>query len=196
MTDDTFTLFNPDGKRLYLTKDEREAFMTAATTQPDRSLRTFCGVLHHTGCRLSETLQLTPERVDLTAGTLIFRSLKKRGKVVYRAVPVPPDFLDALDLVHGIREAQGGKNADQPLWDYSRTTAWRRVHQIMAAARLEDGPHHCPKGLRHGYGVNAITSGVPLNMLQKWLGHTKMETTSIYADAVGEEQQKIAALMW
>ena len=33
-------------------------------------------------------------------------------------------------------------------------------------------------------------------MLQKWLGHVKMETTAIYADAVGDEQKKIAALMW
>jgi integrase len=66
----------------------------------------------------------------------------------------------------------------------------------MTAAGLEDGPHLCPKGLRHGYGVAAIASGVPLNMLQKWLGHAKMETTAIYADAVGAEQQEIAARMW
>ena len=33
-------------------------------------------------------------------------------------------------------------------------------------------------------------------MLQKWLGHAMMETTAIYADAVGEEQQTIATRMW
>ena len=66
----------------------------------------------------------------------------------------------------------------------------------MAAADLPEGPHVTPKGLRHSYGVHAITSGVPLNMLQKWLGHAMMETTAIYADAVGEEQQTIAARMW
>ena len=37
---------------------------------------------------------------------VVFESLKKRRKGVYRAVPVPPELLDALDLVHGIREAQ------------------------------------------------------------------------------------------
>ena len=189
------SLFDPDGNRLYLTQDERRAFMAAASTV-ERPLRTFSGILHHTGCRITEALQLTPQRVDLTAGTVNFRSLKKRGKIIYRAVPVPPDFLDLLDMVHGIREARGTRKADQPLWDYSRTTAWRRVREIMTAARLEDGPHLCPKGLRHGYGVAAIASGVPLNMLQKWLGHAKMETTAIYADAVGDEQKQIAARMW
>ena len=169
--------------------------MQAASTAY-RPIRTLCGVLHYTGCRISEALQLTPQRVDLTAETITFRSLKKRGKVVYRAVPVPPDFLDVLNMVHGIREARGTERERQPLWGYSRTTAWRRVREIMDAAELEDGPHLCPKGLRHGYGVAAIASGVPLNVLQQVLGHAKMETTAIYANALGEERKMIVARMW
>ena len=35
---------------------------------------------------------------------LVFATLKKRQDGHYRAVPVPPALLDALDLVHGIRE--------------------------------------------------------------------------------------------
>jgi hypothetical protein len=34
------------------------------------------------------------------------RKLKKRRRGVFRAVPVPPELLDTLDMVHGIREAQ------------------------------------------------------------------------------------------
>jgi hypothetical protein len=33
-----------------------------------------------------------------------FETLKKCQSGIYRAVPVPPALLDALDLVHGIRE--------------------------------------------------------------------------------------------
>jgi integrase/recombinase XerD len=33
-------------------------------------------------------------------------------------------------------------------------------------------------------------------MVPKWLGHSQRETTAIYANAVGEEQQTIAAHMW
>lgn len=40
----------------------------------------------------------------------------------------------------------------------------------MNAAGIKDGPHKCPKGLRHGYGVNAILKQVPLNMLHKMGG--------------------------
>ncbi len=39
-------------------------------------------------------MQLTADRVDLKAGTLVFESLKKRRRGVYRPVPVPPAFLD------------------------------------------------------------------------------------------------------
>jgi len=80
--------------------------------------------------------------------------------------------------------------------DWSRTTAFRRVKEVMDAARIADGPHKCPKGLRHGYGVQAISSGVPPNMLKKWMGHASLEVTAIYSNALGEEQHKIAARMW
>lgn len=33
----------------------------------------------------------------------VFKTLKKRSKVHYRPVPVPENFLDALNLVHDIR---------------------------------------------------------------------------------------------
>ncbi len=71
-------------------------------------------------------------------------------------------------------------------------TAYRRVMEIMAAAGIADGPHKCPKGLRHGFGVHAISSNVPLNLLSKWMGHARLETTAIYTNALGQEQRKIA----
>ena len=53
-----------------------------------------------------------------------------------------------------------------------------------------------PKGLRHGFGVTAVTKGVSLNLVQKWLGHSQIATTAIYADAVGDEERAINARMW
>ena len=190
-------LHDAQGKCLYVTADERVAFLAAAA-KAARPARTLCGVLHTTGCRVSEALALTPEHVDLPGKAVVFETLKKRRRGVYRAVPVPPGLLDQLDLVHGLREAQrrGKGHADQPLWPWSRMTAWRRVTTVMAAADIPAGPHRSPKGLRHGYGVHAISSGVPLNMLSKWMGHATLEVTAIYANALGAEEQGIAARMW
>jgi len=65
----------------------------------------------------------------------------------------------------------------------------------MAEARLQ-GPQASAKGLRHGFGVQAVSVGIPLNMVQKWLGHAQLSTTAIYADAVGAEEKQIASRMW
>jgi site-specific recombinase XerD len=52
------------------------------------------------------------------------------------------------------------------------------------------------KGLRHSFGLHAIRSGVPLNLVQRWLGHASMNTTAIYLQAIGDEEREIAARMW
>jgi site-specific recombinase XerD len=74
-------------------------------------------------------------------------------------------------------------------------TGWRVVHEVMDQAGLS-GPQACPKGLRHGFGVQAVSAGIPLNLVQRWLGHAQLSTTAIYANAVGAEEQNIAARMW
>lgn len=182
-------LFNAAGQRKYLTPTQRQAFLRAAEGAP-REVATFCGTLAHTGCRISEALALTANRVDAVAGVVILESLKKRRKGIFRAVPVPRAFLEKLDTVHDL-----GSLGDTRLWNWSRTTAWRRVKEIMGAADIH-GLYASPKGVRHGFGIKATASEVPLNMTQKWMGHARLETTAIYANAVGPEEQKLAERMW
>jgi integrase/recombinase XerD len=195
-------LLDAAGHRLYLNAEERAAFLATARRQPARD-RTLCETLHFTGCRPSELVEITPARVDLSGGTIAIRSLKKRkdasgaSKIVYRSVPVPPEHLDTLNTAHGIREAQRScKLANAPIWPLSRVRIWQIVKRIMIEAGIPDAPHRSPKGLRHGFGINATVNGIPLHMLQKWMGHAQLSTTAIYADAVGKEEQDIAARMW
>lgn len=182
-------LFDSSGQRKYLTPEERRTFLRAAEGAPPE-VRTFCETLAHTGCRLSEALALTADRVDAGAGVLVFESLKKRRKGIFRAVPVPPSFLRDLEQAHDLRSL-----GDSRIWDWSRTTGWRRVREVMEAAKVE-GLRATPKGIRHGFGIKAVTSEVPLNMTQKWLGHARLATTSIYTDAIGPEERMIAERMW
>ncbi len=191
-------LIDLQGQRLYLTSKERANFLKASKKAP-HEIRTFCLALHYTGCRISEALALTPRLIDFSGKALVFKTLKKRDKIIYRAVPIPEEALGTLDMVHGLTEALSSKTdtvLNKPLWPWSRMTGFRYVKAVMDEAGISDGPHKCPKGLRHGFGVHAISKGVPLNMLQKWMGHSKMETTAIYTNALGEEQRGIASRMW
>jgi integrase/recombinase XerD len=88
-------------------------------------------------------------------------------------------------MVHGIRElhAKRGKGRGVRLWP------------VMQAAGLEGVPAS-PTGLRHGFGAAAVTAGMPLNLVQKWLGHAQLSTTAVYANAVDAEEKGIARRMW
>jgi site-specific recombinase XerD len=35
-----------------------------------------------------------------------------------------------------------------------------------------------------------------MNLVQRWLGHARISTTAIYADASGPEEQALAARYW
>ncbi|MGC9271416.1 hypothetical protein [Acidiphilium sp.] len=74
------SLYDLTGGRKYLTASERAAFLRR-TTLADRPVRALCLTLYYTGCRLSEALALTADRADLTAGVLVFETLKTRAAV-------------------------------------------------------------------------------------------------------------------
>ena len=90
------------------------------------SLSALCGGAKMIAGRCScSALALTADRVDPGDGVLVFESLKKRRKGVYRAVPVPPDFLDRLRLVHDLELLRHSEDRGRGvrLWPWSRTTA-------------------------------------------------------------------------
>ena len=69
------SLFDGEGNRKYLTAKERDLILAAAA-EASGELRTLIGVLVHTGCRISEALELTADRVDLREGVIVFETLK------------------------------------------------------------------------------------------------------------------------
>lgn len=182
-------LYDKHGHRKYLTASEWSAFLRAAESAAP-TVNTFCQTLAYSGARISEVLALTTDRVDIADGVLIFESLKKRRRGVFRAVPVPPKFLATLKRVHALP----GTGNDR-LWRWSRATAFRRVCEVMDAACIT-GMHATPRGLRHGFGVRCVVRGVPLNLTQRWLGHSSVAVTAIYCNATGPEEQEIARRMW
>lgn len=192
--------YDPHGNRKYTTNSERRRFIKAARALDDASARTFCLTLIFTGARISEVLALTPRQIDLEAGAIVLRTLKKRQRPgvppVYRAVPVPAEILRDINQVHAIASMQRDTSLrDMRIWSWCRTTAWKRVKGVMGNARII-GIQASPKGLRHGFAVGALVSGVQDVTVMRWLGHTRIETTMIYTDAIGVEAHAIARRMW
>jgi integrase/recombinase XerD len=108
-----------------------------------------------------QVLALTPTLIDIESGVASIETLKRRRRGIVRQVPLPLDLLDELDRVFHLREAQRDRDlAHGRIWRFSRTTAWRYVKAIMTAAEIAGAPA-MPKGLRHGFGVNATQANVP-----------------------------------
>jgi integrase/recombinase XerD len=188
----TLSLYGRDGRRKYLTTAERLGFIAAAQAQSRPHLETFCLILAFTGCRISEALSLTASSIETAEGFVAIRTLKKRGRLIVREIPLPTWLIRRLVAVHELRTADPGGR----LWPWSRGHAWSLIKSVMCAARIRPGPHASPKGLRHGFGIHAIRSGVPLTLVQRWLGHARLATTAIYTEALGDEEREIARRMW
>ena len=186
-------LYDAEQRRKFVTRVERDCFLrTAATCLGE--VRTLCHVLAYAGCYLTEALELTVDRVDAKRQTLTFESLRKRRAGVWRTVPVPPPLIDLLDEVHNVRERRG-RGRYRFLWRWSRTSAWRKVREVMTRAGIE-GPQATSLGLRHGFGVIAVECDVPLTLLQQWMGHASIEITASYAQTRQQDAHAFAARMW
>jgi integrase len=135
--------------------------------------RTLCLVLTYTGCQVVEALQLTAADIDLAGDTIFLGA--QYGQL--RGVPVPQTVIQSLEIIHGVSRAQkmrdGGRSAK--LWTCDRTTAWRWICRIMKEAGVQ-GPQAAPRGLRHGFAVDAFEAGVPLATVRRWMGYQDTQT--------------------
>jgi integrase/recombinase XerD len=189
------SLFSPTGTRKYLSNAERRRFQTTIASLASRE-RLFCETLLWSGGRVSEVLALVPDAIDLDNGSIALLTLKRRKQGVVRQVPLPRSIIHELSREFQIREAQlASERAAYRLWPWSRTTAWRLIKKVMSAAGIA-GASASPKGLRHTFGVSAFQGNVPPHLVQRWLGHASLRTTTIYGDVSGKEERQFASRMW
>jgi integrase/recombinase XerD len=182
-------LFDRRGCRKYLNKNERKAFRRAISAEHDLARRAFMLTVFHTGCRISEALNLLAGQIDGTAIAVVFETLKRRKRGCYRTIPVPEALMRAL------LDVAAGKSAHTKVWDFSRSTAYRMIKTKMNDAQIIGGMA-MPKGLRHGLAVACISANIPLSTIKKWLGHARLDTTAIYLDVLGEEERELAKRLW
>ncbi|HTW34587.1 MAG TPA: hypothetical protein VMD53_08210, partial [Rhizomicrobium sp.] len=115
------SLYDRTGTRKYLVSSERRAFIHAALRQSPL-IANFCVTLALTGARISEVLALTGERIDVTNCSIVIRTLKRRNKFLFRAVPVPQWLIDKL------RETQLADERDQL---FGAGHKWRRCFGVL-----------------------------------------------------------------
>jgi integrase len=166
----------------FLTFAESDALMRAAEREPD--WWTFIVVGLRTGLRVGELIALRWEDVDFRVRKLrVKRSIyegvetsPKSGRE--RDVPLSVQALAALKAHrkrHPNEAVVFGAGDDAPMTRHMVTPA---LHRFARAAGLETvGPHV----LRHSFGSHSAMLGVPVRILQDWMGHASVTQTEAYA---------------
>ncbi|MCX7896845.1 MAG: tyrosine-type recombinase/integrase, partial [Rhodocyclaceae bacterium] len=164
-----------------------------------------------TGLRLSELvdakigrLYTMPLRNSLGVRWML-KVLGKGGK--WRAVPIPDSVLDALREYLAYRGLAADPLANPPetpliatldgfsgvsassLYKMLRSFFQEAASSLREAGRLEDAKHLARASvhwIRHTRGSHLGNDGVPVNLIQKLLGHASLATTSIYTESDDE----------
>ena len=193
-TQQDLSLYTRGGERKYVNQAERQRVLEVME-RLERERALFSLLLAWTGGRISEILAIVPLSFQIERNIVALRTLKRR-KPHIREVPIAPGLMQAIACHFRLQERQQDpETANTRLWPWSRVTAWRYVKGAMLEAGIVGRPA-CPRGLRHGFGVGTLQASVPLNMVQKWMGHARISTTAIYADASGDEEAAFAARFW
>lgn len=177
-------------KRKYLTSQERELFRQTADKK-EIAVKLFCHALYQTGGRISECLAMTPDNFDPDGQYIYLESLKKRITGNYRRLPVNPQTIQIIKSYC----TQNNIHSGERIWNWSRMTAYRHVKAVMLEAGISKYQAF-PKALRHSFAVSALEAGVPMNLIQRWLGHADWKTTAIYAELMGDEEKFYARRLW
>jgi site-specific recombinase XerD len=142
-------------------------------------------VLWRAGLRVSEALALTEGDLEPGRGAMLIR----RGKGGRRREVGMDDWgwrqLDPwLKLrpqlpVGSLFCVLGGPTAGRPWSAAAVRTQFRRLAE-QAGVRRRFAPHQ----LRHAHAVEMAREGVPLNVIQRQLGHADLGITSVYLQGI------------
>ena len=166
--------------------EEIVAVMKAAGDRPfGQRLRGLIVVLWRAGLRISEALALTEGDLEIARGSLIVRRGKggRRREVgmddwawgqlrpwleTRMSLPIGPLFC-----------VIAGSSCGQP-WSSSHARTALHERALKAGVRRRFAPHQ----LRHAHAVEMAREGLPINVIQRQLGHANLGVTSIYLQGI------------
>lgn len=181
------------------------AAITAIIEQPDASTpkglrdRFFMILLYDTGARVQEILNI--KLCDLQLSRFPKVTLFGKGRKT-RVVPLMEKTVQHLKKYMLVFHESANAAADSPLF-YSVThgekhsLTSRMAHYILqkygelARKICPEVPEKVhPHLFRHSRAMHLYQEGMDLTLVSQWLGHSKLETTQIYAHADTEHKRK------
>ena len=152
----------------YLEPEQINAILEHAKTCSSRDYL-ILRLLWRSGMRVSELLALTPS--DLEPYNQVLNITKAKGKKQRRVVVDPPMFAMLSTYISETEIPE-----EQPIFGFSSVHIWRLCRKYGKMIGVDVHPHM----FRHSYAIHLIRNGVDLRRLQQLLGHSNIQTTTIY----------------
>lgn len=176
----------PEDKReRYLSDDEIRRFLVACDAYEDRLVANALRLLLFTGARLREVLEATWDQFDLEAGVWTKPSSHTKQKKTHRlelegvSLEILKDMRAKSPFLHHLFP---GASLTAPRRDLKRPWEWIKKHAKLEGVRIHD--------LRHTLASVMISTGTPLAVIGKALGHTQPATTARYAHIAEKAQRE------
>ena len=156
-------------------------------------LRATIVVLWRAGLRVQEALALTEHELDQRRGSILVRSGKggrrrEVGMDEWGWEQLRPWLAARTELPVGLLFCVIDGATRGRAWSAAAVrTEFRRL-----AARSGVRRRFAPHQLRHAHALELAREGVPLNIIQRQLGHVNLGTTSIYLQGIDPEEIIIA----
>ena len=136
------------------------------------------------GLRVSEAISLKFSNFDFPKKTLLVNSLKKRGFLKKRKIPLSQRLI--FSLAEYIKEFHNitpdswlFPNPINPDKHITRDSVCKYLRRL--SIKKVNIPHLHPHALRHSFATSLIATGSNLPEIADLLGHEKLDTTRIYA---------------
>jgi site-specific recombinase XerD len=161
---------------IVLTPEEVARIIAAA---PGLKYRTALSVTYGAGLRASETASLKVSSIDARAMTLSIEQGKGRKD---RKAKLSPQLLDVLRTWWQVARPQVWlfPSRSGVLNPISARQLSRQFQHAVDAAEIRKDGRITLHTLRHSFATHMLEAGVDIRVIQVMLGHSKLETTSIY----------------
>lgn len=180
------------GKRIPKAMNE-EAIENLRVACQDEFEHAMMEIFFTTGCRIGEVYRINRNHINWDDRSIIVLGKGDKEREVYFSVQCGiwlkkymnsrNDTNVALFVTKHRFKSEGGQPRRMSIAQLRA-----RLKQIAARAGIDDV---YPHKLRHSYATHLLNNDAPLEVIQSFLGHSKLETTRIYAELSGERRKQL-----